>query len=48
MLLSGFWQASKNRHWAVVASVVNYFMLHLGVRLKMKLLVLELEEAYGK
>ena len=47
-LPSGLWQALKNRHWAVVASIMSYLMLHLCVSFKAKLMFLELEEAYGQ
>ena len=48
ILPSGLWQALKNRHWAVVASIMSYLMLHLCVSRKTKLLLLRLEEAYGQ
>ena len=48
MLPTGLWQASKNRHWAVVASIMSYLMLHLCVGFKTKLLLLNLDEVYGQ
>ena len=41
------WQALKNRHWAVVASVMSYLMLHLCVSLQTSFFFpLKSEEAY--
>ena len=34
MLPSGLWQATKNRHWAVLASIMSSLMLRLCVRFK--------------
>lgn len=43
MLPSSLWQASKNRDWAVVASIISYLMLHLCVSFRTKLLPLKLD-----